>query len=484
MIIGISFLISLGVIVFIGAMASRVAKKETSDYLLAGRSLPPWLSAFSSAATNNSGYMFIGLVGYAYNSGIEAVWLQCGWIVGDILAWRFVHLPVRKSTGDIQALSVPSWLGTTPGEKRLGSVVFFSALLTFLFLAGYAAAQLKASSVGLSVLFGWHESVGVCLSAAIVVLYCFSGGFRASVWTDAAQSLVMIISMLLLVGTAWSVVGGLGPLWSNLAEQDPDLVRFLPDASPKAVALFLIGYVVGGMMAVGQPHILSRTMALRSVDEFTQARRFYFVWLIPFSILTLLVGLFARALLPDLTQTLGAAGAALSPEQALPILSKMLLPDVLVGVILSGLFAATMSTADSQVLTCSAAVTQDIAPRWARSYWAGKIATVSVTVLALALALVASDGVFRMVLMAWSVLGASIGPLVLLRMHGFVPRAEVGNLMMLVGSSTAFFWKFADLSGVLYEIVPGMLAAFAVLGVALLLRPKDWVWAQLATEGT
>lgn len=477
MLIGISFLVSLAGIVLIGALASRVAKKDTSDYLLAGRSLPPWLAAFSSAATNNSGYMFIGLVGYAYNSGLEAIWLQTGWIVGDFLAWRYVHLPVRKSTGEIRALSVPAWLGTSPNGKRLGGVVLVSALLTFLFLSGYAGAQLKASSVGLSVLFGWHESIGICLSAAIVVLYCFSGGFRASVWTDAAQSLVMVVSMVLLVVIAFHEVGGLQALWDNLAAQDAALVSFMPDAALHTILLFFVGYIVGGAMAVGQPHILSRTMALRSVEEFGAARRFYFLWIIPFSVLTLSVGLLSRAILPNLAATTGLSGSALSPEQALPILSQTLLPDVLVGVVLSGLFAATMSTADSQVLTCSAAVTQDLAPGWAENYWAGKVATLTVTALALVIALAASDGVFKMVLMAWSVLGAALGPLVLLRMHGKIPRAPISIGMMLAGTATVFIWKASEWSGIIYEIVPGMLSALLVLVLAVATRPRELVWA-------
>lgn len=477
MLIGISFLVSLAVVVLIGTLASRVARKDTSDYLLAGRSLPPWLAAFSSAATNNSGYMFIGLVGYAYNSGLEAIWLQTGWILGDFLSWRYVHLPVRKSTGEIRALSVPAWLGTSPNGKRLSGVVLVSALLTFLFLSGYAGAQLKASSVGLSVLFGWHESIGICLSAAIVVLYCFSGGFRASVWTDAAQSLVMIVSMVLLVMAAWHEIGGFRSLWANLAAQDAALVSFMPNAALPTILLFFVGYIVGGAMAVGQPHILSRTMALRSVEEFGAARRFYFLWIIPFGALTLSVGLLSRAILPNLTGTAGVAGSTLSPEQALPVLSQALLPDVLVGVILAGLFAATMSTADSQVLTCSAAITQDIAPGWAENYWAGKVATLLVTVLALVIALAASEGVFKMVLMAWSVLGAALGPLVLLRAHGKIPRAPISIAMMLAGSTTVFLFKASEWSGVIYEIVPGIFSALLVLALALVMRPKELVWA-------
>jgi hypothetical protein len=134
---------------------------------------------------------------------------------------------------------------------------------------------------------------------------------------------------------------------------------------------------------------------------------------------------------------------------------------------------------NSQVLTCSAAITQDVAPRFARSYWAGKAATVSVTGLALLIALIASDGVFQMVLMAWSILGAALGPLVLLRMHGRVPQTRVSVTMMITAALVTFLWKASGRSAMLYEIVPGILAAFSVLSMALLLRPRECVWAAL-----
>ncbi len=476
LIVGISFVASLVVIVAIGAMAARQATATSEDYLLAGRGLPPWLAAFSSAATNNSGYMFIGLVGYAYTNGLEAVWLQSGWVIGDILAWVFIHHRARRSTAEYDALSVSSWIGTSPSGKRLRVTVAVSAAVTFVFLAGYAAAQFKAGSASLEVMFGWEPIWGILLSAVIVVLYCFSGGFRASVWTDAAQSFVMFFAIMVLLVAAFLKIGSWDEMMSMLRAQDADLVSWFPNSGPMGIFLFFVGYIVGGSMAVAQPHILSRTMALRSLDDFAVARRYYLLWLIPFSLMTLAVGLFARALMPDLTSRMGHGGIALTAEQALPVLSLELLPSILVGVILSGVFAATMSTADSQVLTCSAAITQDLAPKWRDSYWASKLGTLSVAGLALGIALTAGEGVFKMVLMAWSVLGAALGPLILLRIADRVPRPGTAVLMMAVGIATVFLWK-AWGSSQIYEIVPGMLAAFLALGMVNLVTPREKHWA-------
>lgn len=473
MIVVATFGLCLLVITAIGALSTRVASNTPVDYLLAGRSLPPWLAAFSSAATNNSGYMFVGLVGYTYAQGLSAVWLQMGWILGDVLAWMFVHRRIRSTSEQVDAMSVPSWLGTTLSGVRVNATVRLTAALTFLFLSGYAAAQLKAGSIGLSVLFGWDESWGIFIGAFLVVVYCFSGGFRASVWTDAAQSFVMFGSMLVLLVFAWQEMGGFGQLWSNLASQDATLVQALPGEHLGAASLFVLGYVAGGAAALGQPHILTRTMAIRSDDEFTIARRFYFLWLVPFSIMTLMVGLFARALLPRLLSRMGAHGQVLTAEQALPVLSLELLPGALVGFLLAGLFSATMSTADSQVLSCSAAVTQDLFPRWEKSYWASKFATLLVGLLALSMALFATQGVFDLVLLAWSVLGASLGPLVILRAANIVVLPHVAALMVFFGLGVSFGWNRLGWGSSLYEVLPGALASFLVFALFRVLAGRQ-----------
>ncbi|HCS54618.1 MAG TPA: sodium/proline symporter, partial [Planctomycetaceae bacterium] len=216
----ISFLFFLGVFVLIGVSSARACKNTTDDYLLAGRNVPPWLAALSAVATNNSGFMFIGQIAYTYRVGIESVWMMIGWVMGDLVAWWLVHPRVRRESENMEVATVPALIGTTKqGEKRI--IIILGGLMTFVLLGVYAAAQLKAGSTALQTLFGWQPQIGAIIGAVIVVLYCFSGGIRASIWTDAAQSFVMIIAMATLLIAASFEVGLPADVWMNLESQDP-----------------------------------------------------------------------------------------------------------------------------------------------------------------------------------------------------------------------------------------------------------------------
>jgi sodium/proline symporter len=468
-----SFLTFLGVFVAIGVASAMKARSTTDDYLIAGRSVAPWLAALSAVATNNSGFMFIGLIAYTYRVGIESIWMMVGWVVGDLVAWLLVHPRVRRQSEEVDAATLPALLGSHPdGSRRV--VVVLAGILTFVLLSVYAAAQLKAGSTALKTLFGWDPDAGAVIGAVIVVLYCFSGGIRASIWTDAAQSFVMIVAMVVLLIAASLEVGSPMDMWENLRAQDETLVRWMPVNLQFGFAMYLLGMTFGGFGAIGQPHILVRFMALRSVDDIAKARAVYFLWFIPFFLASIAVGLYSRAVMPDLLSsplTEGMSASAAS-ELAMPELARRLLPDVLIGLTLAGLFSATMSTADSQILVCSGAITQDIAPRWKHSYLAAKLATLAVTVLSLSIAIYARQGVFFLVLIAWSALGAGLGPALILRLLHVQLSSLTVVLMMTAGVTTVIAWNFSGYSGAVFDILPGMLASFLVFGVSRLLRPS------------
>ncbi|MEZ4288847.1 MAG: sodium/proline symporter [Polyangiales bacterium] len=469
----VAFVLSLLSFVLIGAWSATKKQDNIEDYLVVGRRVPAWLSALSSAATNNSGFMFIGLIGFAYRFGVQAIWLQAGWIFGDYLAWRWVHARVRTVSGEIRACSTPALLATDDTGGVARSISIGAGVLTFLFLGGYAAAQFNAGSTALHTLFGWDLRVGAWLGAIIVLLYSFSGGLRASIWTDAAQAFVMIVSMIAVVYAAYSRVGGPEALFTALEELDPDLLVWAPDTLRFGLAVYVLGFVCGGFGVVGQPHILARSMAIESAEAVGTARKIYFAWFIPFSILAVLAGLYARVLLPELAQgvTESALISAQSAERALPAMVMQTLPDFWVGFVLAGLFSATMSTADSQVLACSAAITQDIAPRWRESYLASKIATTAVTMLALVFALNASEGVFDLVLGAWSALGASLGPLVILRVFKRRVPPSLAMAMMCAGIATTSFWDASPWSGAVFKLLPAMIVPFMIYaGYAFIVR--------------
>jgi sodium/proline symporter len=461
----VSFGLCLLGFVAVGLLSARHRQPTTEDYLVAGRSVSPWLAALSSVATNNSGFMFIGLIGFTYRFGVQAIWLQLGWIVGDVVLWALIHRPVRERSGRLGVVSLPAFIGATRDGGIRRVTVVAAGVLTFFFLGGYAAAQLKAGSTALHSLFGWDLAVGAIIGAVIVVLYCFSGGLRASVWTDAAQAIVMLGSMAILLGVAIAQVGGPVALYGRLEGIDPALVQWLPDDLAMGFGLYLLGFVFGGLGAVGQPHIMIRTMAIRSPEAIPKARRVYFAWYVPFSVAAVGAGLYARVLLPELLAGGGEGVLTSTAENALPLLTIALLPEVLVGLSLAGIFAATMSTADSQLLACSAAITQDVMPRWSGSYLASKLATLAVAGLALAIALWASQGVFDLVLVAWSVLGAGIGPLVVLRAFGRSPPEPLALAMMASGVVTVLLWGATDLASDVFKLLPGMLVPFCVWAV-------------------
>lgn len=465
-----SFLVFLLIFVVIGVSSARRSRSTTQDYLLAGRSIPPWLAALSAVATNNSGFMFIGQIAYTYRVGIESVWMMVGWVAGDLVAWLTVHPRVREHSETDDASTIPALLGRDEnGPRRI--IVVLAGLLTFILLGVYAAAQLKAGSTALQTLFGWDPRLGAVIGAIIVVVYCFSGGIRASIWTDAAQSVVMLGAMATLLIAAGLQVGSPMDVWENLNAQDPQLVDPIPRNLKFGFALYLLGMAFGGFGAIGQPHILVRFMTIRSVDEIRRARQIYFAWFIPFFLASISVGLYARALMPDLLTTAEATGqsVAQATELAMPEMARRLLPDLLIGLTLAGLFSATMSTADSQILVCSGAITQDINPKWKDSYIASKLATIAVTLVALLIALFAGQGVFALVLIAWSALGAGIGPPLMLRLLHVPLTSLTIILMMTAGVTAVVAWNLLGYDADVFKLLPGMVASFLMWPIGQLM---------------
>lgn len=465
-VIMISFVLFLACFAVVGIGSARRKKSTTEDYLLAGRAVNPWLTALSSMSTNNSGYAFIGLVGYAFMNGLHSLWLSVAWILGDLCVWIFVHRRVRNYSWEVDALSVPTLLGADGKDKRNRVIVVCAGLLTLIFLSVYAAAQLKAGSTALTSLLGWDLSVGIWLGAVIVAVYCFSGGIRASIWTDAAQAFIMVFGMGMLVILAFGEVGGIGELQRRLTEIDPALGAWFPTDLKFGFPLYFLGFMAGGFGAIGAPHILIRSMALESDGVFPKTRNIYLSFFVPFVLASAVIGLYTRVILPELA-TLPADMAGVSAieasqiltqqaEQSLPLLAIELLPAAFVGMVLAAIFAATLSTADSQILSCSAAVTQDVFPRWRASYLASKIATLTLTGLSLGFALYAGSGVFALVLIAWSALGATLGPILLVRLMRQPLPTFVSVAMMSIGLVTVVIWENSSLAGQIYSLLPGL----------------------------
>ncbi|NET71651.1 MAG: sodium/proline symporter [Sphaerospermopsis sp. SIO1G2] len=460
--IAITFIIFLGLFTGVGIYSSTLKQNTTTDYLLASRNVNPWLTALSAMATGQSGLLFTGQIGFAYKIGISSLWLTIGWVIGDYLAWYFVFKRLREVSEKNASDTVSSFLSQNIKNHRV--VAITSALIIILFLGSYAAAQLVAGSKAINAVFGWNYHLGIIVGAVIVLIYCFSGGIRASIWTDAVQAVIMLVSLLILLIVAVITCGGIGQLWQSLATIDPNLIDWNSSQQKWGFLPFFIGWIVAGFGVVGQPHIMVRAMAIDSAENINFARNLKTALGLLNSFAATGIGLAARVIIPDLM----VSG---DPELALPYLSLELLPVVLVGLMLAGLFSATISTADSQILSCSAALTQDVFPGMAKSYKFAKIGTLIVTAIILAIALAGSKNVFNLITFSWSALASGLGPLLLLKVWQRSVSLSVAMGMMGFGIAISIIWNLGlNLSGAIYEVLPGMAAGMAVYGIAQLRR--------------
>ncbi|XOV85095.1 MAG: sodium/proline symporter [bacterium] len=464
--IATSFLCFLGLFVFIGVLSRRYAKPTRRSYLLAGQDVKPWLVGLSAVATNNSGYMFIGVIGYTYMTGLPAIWLMIGWILGDLIASSVVHRRLREASTSAAGNTFPAILASWHGQQ-FKAVRVIGGLITVVFLGTYAAAQLTAGSKALHVLFGWSESTGAIIGAAMVLAYCLAGGIRASIWTDAAQSIVMIAAMTLILVVGVASLGGPGTTWQQLNDVSPTYMSLFPQGlalgDTYGPLLFVVGWLFAGFSVVGQPHIMVRFMALDHARNINRARLYYYLWFVAFYFIANAVALISRLLIPD--------AGGFDPELALPTIAVNLLPPVMVGLVLAGIFAATMSTADSLILSCAGSVSEDII-ELPHKVWITKASTIAVCLFALWLALSSERSVFDLVVASWAVLAACFGPLLTIYALNQRPTQALALTMMFTGLISVYVWLQFDVLADYYE---GMLAICLGFVVFLIGRATGFV---------
>lgn len=457
----VSFIAFLLGFTLIGLSSVWKSRGTAEDYYLASGSVKPWLVGLSAVATNNSGYMFIGVIGYTYATGLASIWLMIGWIVGDYLSSMFVHSRLKNAaekTGEVSYAGVLShWYGGD--NNRLQRLI---GVISLFFLLAYASAQLVAGSKALHVLFDWPTWAGAVLGAVLVTLYCFAGGIRASIWTDAAQSTVMILAMGLLMVVATLSLGGVGDVITQMQAVEGFLDWFPQDLALPGLAggvLFALSWLFAGFSVIGQPHIMVRFMTLDNPSAMRRARVYYYLWFTAFYMMATAVGLLSRIYLGD--------SGSFDAELALPVMAQQLFPPVLVGLVLAGIFAATLSTADSLVLSCSAALTHDLLPNKIERPLLIKMATIGIACAALCWALVNEQSVFSLVIMAWSGLASAFAPLLLFLCLGRNPGQMLSISAVVTGLAVAIVWRAMGWHAAVYEGLPGILAGMMVLAFSL-----------------
>ena len=463
----LSFLFFMCIFAGVGLASMFVKEDTTDDYLVAGRGMHPALAALSAVSTWNSGYMFIGAIGFTFMMGYNVFWMAILSTLGQVLAWAWLYKFIQKEGHDRGVRSLSSLVA----EKAGAPEAKLAAVLSVLFLSIYAAAQLTAGGKALLVMLGWPEMVGILIGFVLVVAYCYAGGIRASIWTDAVQSCVMIVGSGILCWIAIGEVGGFSGLHSGLEAQSPALTNLMPPDLRFGVSMWALAFFLGGLAVAGQPQVVSRVMTLGSDKDRKQAMIWFFVWQTPFVILMTIIGLASRVLF---------SAADFDAELSLPMMAMETMPAIGVGMILASIFAATMSTADSQVLACTAAITDDIKPEWREDHKTTKKVTLVVAAFATMISIgglyiPGGDSVFTLVVLAVYGLGGIFVPLLIIRWMGYKPDTNHSLAMMVAAFVGVIGWSILGFSGAdgIFPSVPGMGAAFIVHFVMNQTRTPD-----------
>ena len=462
LLIGLTFVVYLLLTLVIGVIAWR-RTRDLSDFVLGGRRLGSWVTALSASASDMSGWLLLGLPGYAYLAGLEAFWLAFGLLIGTWLNWRLVAARLRtasEAAGD--ALTLPQYFSNR-FQDRSGLIRIVSSLFVLLFFLFYTSSGLVAGGKLFEAVFGLPYLWAVGLGALTIILYTAFGGFLAVSWTDLFQGLLMAAALVAVSLLALGEAGGGGSACEAVVARNAALMDPLTDSKGQPLGwLAIVSLMAWGLGYFGQPHILARFKAVQSVELIPRARHIAVSWVFITLVAASLVGI---AGIPIFDTPLEDA------EKVFIRLVDLLFHPVLAGICLAAILAAIMSTADSQLLVSSSAFTGDIYRVLLRKQASdrelvvvGRLAVLAIAVAAFLLAMDPDNQVLDLVSYAWAGFGAAFGPAVLLSLYwsGMTRWGALAGI--LAGGLTVVVWK--PLSGGLfdlYEIVPGFLvSAFSI----------------------
>ncbi len=443
--------------------------RSFDDFILGGRSLSPLVTALAAGASDMSGWLLMGLPGALYASGASEAWIAIGLVLGAWANWRFVAGRLRVYTERANnALTLPDYF-THRFEDRSRLLRILSALVILVFFAIYSASGIVAGARLFESLFTVSYPTALVAGAAATIVYTALGGFLAVSWTDTVQASLMIFALLIAPVVVIAAGGGVGESIALIEQFDPQRVDWFHGTS----VIGIVSLMAWGLGYVGQPHILARFMAARSVQAIAPARRIAMTWMILCLAGAMACGFFGIAYFLQHPEAKAIVDA--NPERVFIMLSRELFNPWVAGLLLAAVLAAIMSTLSCQLLVCSSALTEDfykafLRPRASQRelVWIGRLTLVAVALLAIGLAWNPDNRVLDLVSYAWAGFGAAFGPVVVLSL--LWPRMTRNGALagMLVGAVVVLVWKQYTPFG-LYEMVPGvLLATLAIVVVSRL----------------
>ena len=463
-------------LIFVLLIGFYYAKKNesASDFYLGGRQLGPLVTAMSAEASDMSSWLLMGLPGVAYLSGsADVAWTSIGLAVGTYLNWLFVAKRLRIYTRITDSFTLPQFFSARFHDNRHILTAFAAAIIVIFFIP-YTASGFAACGKLFNSLFGADYMTAMIISAVVIVSYTAAGGFLAASTTDFVQSIIMTFALLFVLMYSIGTVGGVDEVLAN-AKALPGYLSLTETYSVKTnsaapyTLLTIASTMAWGLGYFGMPHILLRFMAIE--DEKTGA-----------GLVKNLTDANTETIIIQIANTIAEHGAVMA---------------IGAGLVLAGILASTMSTADSQLLAAASSVSQDImqgtmransdkkAMSKSRSMFAARITVVVIAVLAVIIARDPGSYVFKIVAFSWAGFGfgASFGPLVLASLFWKRTTFEGALAGMVAGGVSIFVWKFlvAPMGGVwgIYELLPAFLISLVVLvGVSLMTPPDEEVMAE------
>ena len=444
--------------------------RNLSDYILGGRGLNRWVAAMSAQASDMSGWLLLGLPGFAYLAGLEALWIALGLGVGTYLNWRFVARRLRdytEASGD--SITLPDYFESRfRDHSKILRIV--AAVFILIFFMIYTSSGFVAGAKLFETVFGFSYTSALVIGVLVIIVYTFLGGFMAVSWTDLIQGSLMFVAIIAVPLFGMSLSGGFGGTFRTVLDINPELLDVLSSADGTFIGVIaIVSSLAWGLGYFGQPHILARFMAIRDPKQITDARRIAMVWVTISLLMAVIVGIVGRAGLPQ-----DLAGA--DSERVFMLLIDAVFHPLLAGVMLSAILAAVMSTADSQLLVSSSALTEDLYKVLLRRdasqrelVWVSRGAVIAIALIAFSIAMDPESKVLELVSYAWGGFGATFGPIILLSLF-WRRMTRMGALAgILAGGVTVIWWK-NQTGGIfdLYEIVPGFLISIAAIVVVSL----------------
>lgn len=466
----LSFALYLGLMMAIGIYFYRRTRKM-SDYILGNRKLGAWVTSLSAEASDMSGWMLMGLPGYAYVAGLSAGWIALGLAIGTFANWKFVAARLRKYTELANdSLTMPDFFQNRFHDNS-NLLRIIPAIFILIFFILYTSSGFVAGGKLFNTIFGIPYEYALLMGAFVVVFYTFIGGFLAVCWTDFIQGIMMFFAIIIVPTVGAYAIGGFTPTFTALHIMNPEY--FNPFSKPDGSFMSfieIISLLAWGLGYFGQPHILVRFMAIRSSAEVKQATQIAMTWVIFSLAASVVVGLVGKVFL-------SAPLTGSDVEKVFMVMTDTLFSPFVAGLILSAVLAAIMSTASAQLLVAASAFSQDFykavihknAPD-KELVWVSRAAVIVISTIAIILGLNPNNLILDMVAYAWAGFGAAFGPALLFSL--FWRHTTRNGILagIIVGGMTVLIWKQFAWFG-LYEILPGFI--FASLAIYIVSKIGD-----------